>query len=119
MLFENSSGVPSWAPYRTPVKQTTDPPNKSKGPQPVSKARYGLERVEAGVYLHPGSGRYILQTHEWEGPRGGSNSRWETADWEGGFVVGRDGDLWTTLRECARFLDEQTARQETGEGDVP
>lgn len=74
-------------------------------PKAVAKARYGLERVKAGVYFHPASGRYILQTHEWEGPRGGSNSRWETADWEGGWVVGRDGVLHHTLRSAARCLD--------------
>lgn len=89
-------------------------PRSDQGPKPVARSRYGLERVKAGAYFHPPTGRYILQTHEWEGPKGGSNSRWETADWEDGFVVGRDGDLWTTLRQCARFLDEQASEPPQG-----
>jgi hypothetical protein len=83
-------------------------------PKPVAKARYGLERIKAGVYVHPASGRYILRTEGWEGPKGGLAARWETADWDGGFVVGADLDTWRTLRECAAFLDEQAADSTEG-----
>lgn len=80
----------------------------SAAPKPVAKARYGLERVEAGVYFHPGTGRYILQTDGWEGPQGGTYGRWEPADWVRGWEVGADAP-YRTLRECAAALDKEAS----------
>jgi hypothetical protein len=70
----------------------------------VARGPYGLERVAAGVYLHPRSGRYILRTEGWEGPNGGRYDRWEPADWRGGWEVGADAPF-RTLRACAAHLD--------------
>jgi hypothetical protein len=76
-------------------------------PKPIAKARYGLERVKAGVYFHPASGRYILQTDGWEGPQGGQYSRWDLATWLGGWTV--DPAPYPTLREAAAALDKESA----------
>ena len=76
----------------------------SEGPKPVGPARYGLQWVQVGLYLHR-SGRYILRTHNWEGPQGGKYSRWDIAEWKGGWNV--DADSYGTLREAAAALDEE------------
>jgi hypothetical protein len=88
----------------------------SKAPQPVGPARYGLQRVEAGVYLHR-SGRYILQTDGWEGPRGGSFSLWEEATWEepGAFTVDSGGGTRTLRQKAAELDKEFGADSEEGE----
>jgi hypothetical protein len=76
----------------------------SDGPKPVAKARYGLQKVQAGMYLHR-SGRYILKTGEHEGPQGGMYERWDVADWLGGWTV--DALPYLSLREAAEALDEE------------
>jgi hypothetical protein len=78
---------------------------KHPPPEPVGAARYGLQRVKAGVYLHR-SGHYILRTEGWEGPKGGSFTLWEVAEWDGGFVVDAVGAA-RTLREVAGELDKK------------
>jgi len=64
--------------------------------------------VKAGVYFHPGTGRYILQTDGWEGPQGGTYKRWEPADWRSGWEVDAYAP-YSTLRECAAALDKEAS----------
>lgn len=81
-------------------------------PTPFAKARYGLQKVQAGMYLHR-SGRYILKTGGHEGPQGGMYELWNVADWLGGWTV--DPLPYLSLREAAEALG---AAKVNGASDV-
>jgi hypothetical protein len=68
----------------------------------------GLIEVRAGRYFHLSSGRYIVQTDGWEGPRDGNRRYWEQAIEIGSDLTISTFDLYGTLREACAALDNST-----------
>lgn len=64
-----------------------------------------LRKERAGLYEHVPSGRLIVRTGEWIGPRGGRNDMWEYAYRYGDNICVGGMDRFVTLRAAVEAIE--------------
>lgn len=105
-LLPNASDLTTGFEYRlSPAGEQLTANASDRSPQTRT-----YQRVSNGLYEHV-SGALIVRTDEWEGPRGGSLSRWEIGhrDQAGELCVGADARFFNRLSDAVAALDRETA----------
>lgn len=69
----------------------------------------GLTKIRAGLYKHEATGRLVVLTDGWTGPRGGNRRRWELAHEDAhGNVTIDSVELFPTLRKAVEHVAADT-----------
>ncbi len=69
-----------------------------------TNSRARLRKERAGLYEHVASGRLIVRTGGWEGPRGGRMDLWEYAYREGDNICIDGIDRFRSLRAAVEAI---------------
>lgn len=64
-----------------------------------------LRKLSRGCYEHRATGRLVIRTSGWEGPRGGNHSVWEHGKLQDGEIVVDGMDMFPTRRAAIRKLE--------------
>jgi hypothetical protein len=65
----------------------------------------GLRKLSCGCYEHRASGRLVVRTSGWEGPRGGNHDVWELGKLQDDEVIVDGMDMFRTRREAISAIE--------------